>query len=217
MTGDTIRSRVLGVSSIRNMDICDVPSVVALHLGSFSGFFLSFLGPAFLRELYTATLADPSGIGLVADNGENICGFVTGTSQPSGFYSRLARRRWWRFGWAAVGPVLKRPLIISRLFRAFSMPEQVTQEERCGTLMSIAVLPAHQGKGIGQALVREFIEIAARRDLRRIDLTTDRTDNDATNRFYRNLGFTCERTFATPEGRQMNVYVIDVVRKKIIG
>jgi len=83
--------------------------------------------------------------------------------------------------------------------------------------MSIAVLPAHQGKGIGQALVREFIEIAARRDLRRIDLTTDRTDNDATNRFYRNLGFTCERTFATPEGRQMNVYVIDVVRKKIIG
>lgn len=195
---------------VRPIRPSDVAAVVAMHLESFSGFFLSFLGPAFLRELYTATLADPSGIGLVAENGEDICGFVTGTSQPSGFYSRLARRRWWRFGWAAVGPVLKRPLIITRLFRAFSMPEQVTQEERRGTLMSIAVLPAHQGKGIGQALVREFIETATRRDLRRIDLTTDRTDNDATNRFYQNLGFTCQRTYTTPEGRAMNEYVIDV-------
>ena len=190
------------------MDICDVPSVVQVHLESFSGFFLTFLGSAFLRQLYVATLMDPSGIGCVAENEKGVCGFVTGTTEPSGFYGRLLRRRWWRFGLAAVLPVLKRPSIISRLFRAFSMPEKATRERGRATLMSLAVLPLAQGKGVGQALVQTFLETAARRHSRRVDLTTDQNDNEATNRFYKNLGFICERTFTTPEGRSMNEYII---------
>ena len=74
--------------------------------------------------------------------------------------------------------------------------------------MSIAVLPEAQGKGIGQALVWAFLEEAAQRGLRQVDLTTDRDDNETTNRFYQNMGFVCERTFVTPEGRAMNEYVI---------
>ena len=192
------------------MATADVSAVVQVHLDSFRGFFLTFLGPAFLRELYVATLADSSGIGFVAEDGKGICGFVTGTAQPSGFYRRLLRRRWWRFALAAVLPVLKRPSIITRLLRAFSMPEQATQQEGRGTLMSIAVLPETQGNGIGQALVRAFLEAAAQRGLRQVDLTTDRDGNEATNRFYQNLGFVCERTFVTPEGRAMNEYVISL-------
>jgi hypothetical protein len=73
----------------------DISKIVTLHLHSFPDFFLTFLGPAFLRELYTATLEDDSGIGFVALNGEDILGFVTGTAEPSGFYRRLLRQRWW--------------------------------------------------------------------------------------------------------------------------
>jgi ribosomal protein S18 acetylase RimI-like enzyme len=199
--------------SIRRMATVDVSAVVQVHLNSFRGFFLTFLGPAFLRELYVATLADSSGIGFVAEDGKSMCGFVAGTAQPSGFYRRLLRRRWWRFALAAVLPVLKRPSIITRLLRAFSMPEQAAQQEGRGTLMSIAVLPAAQGNGIGQALVRAFLEAADQRGLRQVDLTTDRDGNEATNRFYQNLGFVCERTFVTPEGRVMNEYVISLPRK----
>jgi len=43
-----------------------------------------------------------------------------------------------------------------------------------------------------------------------VDLTTDRDNNDKINRFYLSLGFACERTFVTPEGRTMNEYVIDL-------
>lgn len=43
-----------------------------------------------------------------------------------------------------------------------------------------------------------------------MDLTTDRDNNEATNSFYQKLGFVCERTFMTPEGRAMNEYVIDL-------
>ncbi len=87
--------------SIKRMALADVSAVVKVHLDSFSGFFLTFLGPAFLRELYVATLADPSGIGFVAEEKQTICGFVTGTTQASGFCRRLLRHRWWRFALAA--------------------------------------------------------------------------------------------------------------------
>ena len=181
-------------------------------MASFHGFFLTFLGVAFLRELYAATLADPSGIGFVAEDERGICGFITGTTQPAGFYRRLIRNRWWRFVVASMKSVMTRPAIILRLFRALSMPEQVTQKSRRGTLMSIAVLPEAQGKGIGKNLVRTFLVEAARRGVLWIDLTTDKNKNDATNDFYCQLGFVWERSFITREGRRMNEYVIDVAQ-----
>lgn len=195
---------------IRRKTSADVPAVVQVHMHSFSGFFLTVLGAPFLRELYMATLADRDGIGFVAENEKDVCGFVTGTAQPAGFYRRLLRQRWWRFAGAAALPALRQPTIIPRLLRAISMPEQVTRQPGRGTLMSIGVLPEAQGKRIGQALVRAFLEEAARRGLLQVDLTTDRDNNEATNCFYQKLGFVCERTFTTPEGRAMNEYVIDL-------
>jgi ribosomal protein S18 acetylase RimI-like enzyme len=193
---------------IRQMRKDDVPNVVRVHLAGFQGFFLTFLGPAFLRELYKATLIDNSGIGFVAEYEEGICGFVTGTTHPSGFYRRLLRNRWWRFALASVLPVLKRPSIIPRLLRALSMPEKVNKQDGRGTLMSIAVLPEMKGKGIGKTLVNAFLKDAANRGLKQVDLLSDRYNNDDVNAFYKDLGFKCERQFFTPEGRAMNEYVI---------
>ena len=202
---------------IRKMDSADIPAVVQVHLNSFPDFFLTFLGGSFLRELYSATLADPAGIGFVVGEDKGVVGFVTGTSQPAGFYRRLLRQRWWRFAMTAVKPVVKRPSIVPRLLRAFSMPGQATQQAGIGTLMSVAVSPKAQGQGIGQMLVRAFLEEAARRDLLQVDLTTDRDNNEVTNRFYQKLGFVCERTYSTPEGRAMNEYVIDLTALSWIG
>lgn len=213
MSAYNFMTRTSDTPSIRQMDISDVPSVVQVHLESFPGFFLTFLGPAFLRELYAATLAEPSGIGLVAENERGICGFVTGTAQPAGFYRRLLRRRWWRFALASAIPIIKRPSIVPRLLRAFSMPERATQQEGRGTLMSIAVLPDTKGKDIGKALIYSFLKEADKRDLQQVDLLSDRYHNDDVNAFYHGLGFRCERQFTTPEGRTMNEYIIDVMHK----
>lgn len=186
----------------------DTDQMVAVHLRSFPGFFLTFLGRPFLRELYAATMVDPSGIAYVVTDGEQHLGFVTGTTQPSGFYRRLLQKRWWRFAYAAIPAVLRRPGIVPRLLRAFSTPSATSSEPGRTTLMSIAVAPEAQGRGVGRALVEAFVGEAARRGATQIDLTTDRDNNDAVNRFYRNLGFVCRRSYTTPEGRSMNEYVI---------
>lgn len=193
---------------IRTMEARDLFFVVRVHLASFQGFFLTFLGPAFLLELYSGILADPAGIAFVAEDDGQIVGFVAGASESAGLYARLLRRRWWRFALASFLPVLRNPRIVPRLLRAFTMPKQARAAGSEGTLMSIAVLPERQGQGIGQALVQAFLAEAARRGLRRVNLTTDKVDNDAANLFYRRLGFVCVRHFTTPEGRQMNEYEI---------
>jgi hypothetical protein len=59
-------------------------------------------------------------------------------------------------------------------------------------------------------LAGAFLEESRRRGLGQIDLTTDRLDNNAVNGFYRELGFVCERCYTTPEGREMNEYVVDL-------
>lgn len=195
---------------IREMELADVGAAVRVHLEGFTGFFLSFLGPAFLHELYAATIEDRDGIGLVAEEGKEILGFVTGTAQPAGFYRRLLRQRWWRFGLACVIPTIKRPIIIPRLIRAFAMPGKTANKNETATLMSIAVRPDVQGKGIGKALVLAFLGEAGQRGVRKVDLATDSDNNDKINHFYLRLGFSCEKTFVTPEGRAMNEYVIDL-------
>lgn len=188
----------------------DVPSMVDIHLRSFPSFFLSFLGAGFLRELYGATIVDQEGIAFVAEDRDRIVGFSTGTSEPTGFYLRLLRQRWWRFGLACVRPLIRRPSIAPRLLRAFRRPHENDTKTGRATLMSIAVRPEAQGTGTGKWLVRAFLQEAARRGCRQVDLTTDKDNNNDVNAFYAGLGFRCERSFVTPEGRAMNEYVIDV-------
>ena len=193
--------------TIRDMLLDDCPSVVDIHLRTFNGFFLSFLGRQFLVELYTGILKDASGLAYVYEDSTHIMGFVAGIQQPVGFYHRMLCHRWWRFGIAALKPMVRKPVIIPRLMRVFTINRHITTEEGRGTLMSIAVNPADQRKGVGKALVDTFLKASIQSGLKKVDLTTDKNQNEAVNNFYQSLGFSLERSFTTPEGREMNEYL----------
>lgn len=192
--------------SVRPMQSEDIDAVVAVHLQAFPGFFLTFLGAAFLRELYCGILQDPFGIAYVASASGTVIGFVAGTDRPPSLYGRLLRRRGVRFALASVRAVARRPVILPRLVRALAMPRQAELTQAYALLMSLAVSPTAQRCGAGKALVQAFLRQAAERGTGRVVLTTDRFDNAAVNRFYSDMGFVCSRTFVTPEGRHMNEY-----------
>jgi ribosomal protein S18 acetylase RimI-like enzyme len=200
---------------VRPMLPPDVDAVVGVHLTAFQGFFLSFLGPAFLRELYAGILEDPSGIALVHDRGTGADGFVAGTDHPAGFYGRVRRRRWWRFGLASVGAVMRKPAVAIRLVRTLAAPQQATTRQGRGLLMSIAVAPPAHGAGIGGQLLDAFLAVARARGLDSVSLTTDRDGNDRVNDFYIQHGFQLERSYVTPEGRHMNEYALDLTSRPV--
>ncbi|MDH7568696.1 MAG: GNAT family N-acetyltransferase [Armatimonadota bacterium] len=197
---------------IRPMEPPDLGAVVAIHLESFPGFFLSFLGPRFLSLLYESLSADAEGVVLVADLHGSTVGFVAGVTSQAGFYRRLLRRRKWAFALAGAGAVLRRPSIAPRLWRALRRPTEASQSAADACLMSIAVRPSTEGKGLGRRLVHAFCEEMRRRGVGAVSLTTDRDHNERVNRFYQQLGFRLARTFVTPEGRAMNEYVLALVK-----
>jgi GNAT superfamily N-acetyltransferase len=189
------------MSNIRAMDGKDVSDVVRIHLEAFPGFFLSFLGGNFLCEFYNSAFLDETKIALIFEN-QGIQAFAFGTTHSSGFYYRLLRKNWWRFGWASVGALLQKPSILPRLLRAFTMPRQELPVPNCATLN-----PFYQGQGQGKQLIAAFLSDASNRGCRHVNLVTDALDNDFINAFYCKTGFTLFRTFKTPEGRLMNEYI----------
>lgn len=188
-----------------------VKDVVNIHLSSFPGFFLTSLGPQFLSLFYSGICSAREGIAFVYMNANGKpAGFVAGTANPSGFYSRLLKRDWLKFALASVVPVLKRPAIAWRMVRALNHPSENPVGDDVAGLFSIGVLPELQGTGAGKKLVRAFMDEAKNRGCSRVFLTTDRDGNENVNAFYMSLGFEIERQYITPEGRRMNEYWINL-------
>lgn len=196
--------------NVRPMERIDVPAVVSLHMQTFPGFFLTFLGPRFLALLYLSILEEPDGVAFVAVEGDGgPVGFVAGVTQQARFYSRLARRHLWSFGLAAAGAVMKKPSIVPRLARGLRRSGETVESSAAACLMSIGVSPKAQGTGAGRRLVNAFADELRLRSIDRFCLTTDRDGNEPVNAFYRSLGFSVARTFTTPEGRIMNEYLME--------
>jgi ribosomal protein S18 acetylase RimI-like enzyme len=196
---------------LRKMYKNDIDFVVKIHLESFPGFFLSFLGPRFLKLYYSGICSAPEGIRFVLLNSDNVpAGFVVGTSNPRGFYSRLLKREWWKFALASISAVLKKPSSVKRIVRAFSHPGENPIGAEVAGLFSIGVVPELQGTGAGKKLVTAFLDESRARGCKKVFLTTDRDDNDAVKIFYQKLGFRIERQYVTPEGRRMNEYWLDI-------
>ena len=201
------------MANIRQASADDLAGIVDVHLRSFQGFFLTFLGGRFLRLLYREILREPGNVSLVALSTNNeIIGFVVGVCNQVGLYRRLVRQRWYAFAMAAFHTALQHPSIVPRLFRAFKYPSMASHLSSPGLLMSVAVAPDAKGTGVGRALVERFLSDMADNGISRICLTTDRDNNVDVNEFYRRCGFSKVSEFRTSEGRWMNEYAIQTKR-----
>ncbi|MEW5804097.1 MAG: GNAT family N-acetyltransferase [bacterium] len=200
--------------AIKSVLLNDLPQVVDIHIKSFPNFFLTFLGKDFLLLLYKGICNEPDGIILGAFLDDQIEGFIAGVTNQCGFYKRLIKRQKWAFAFASLKALLRCPRIAPRLLRALRKPSEAQQASAEACLMSIAVRPEYEGKGIGRQLVEAFNQELINRGISSVCLTTDKNHNDRVNQFYQKLGFCLSRSYVTPEGRAMNEYLIHPGRNK---
>ena len=180
--------------NVRAMRRDDLDAVVSIHLAAFPNFFLTFLGPRFLRVFYGAVLRD--GIARVATVDDRVAGFVAGMLDSKSFY----RRRFFKFALAVIPVVLRHPSTLKRVARRGVA--RAFQPAPGAELMSLAVHPREQHHGLGRALVEAFIASASEP----LWLITDAADNDAVKHFYESLGFSVRREFTNAEGRALVEY-----------
>jgi len=187
---------------VRRMRRDDLDAVVAIHLAAFPNFFLTFLGARFLSVFYDAVMHD--GIALVATENDRVAGFVAGMLESKSFYRRLWRKRFLHVAIAILPTVLRHPSTLLRVARRGV--GRAFQPASGAELMSLAVHPRDQHRGVGRALVEAFIASVHDTGKESLWLITDAADNDAVQKFYETLGFTRRRSFTNAEGRALVEY-----------
>lgn len=183
-----------------------VNEVVNVHMQSFTGFFLTFLGKGFLRQLYKGFVEHENSGLLVAVGDDNIVGFLAYSGDLSGFYKYLLKRHFLPLAWYAGIAFIRKPKIFLRLIRAFGYSEDAKRDEKYVELSSIGVCPEMEGKGIGSQLIKGLKRKADGGKYQYIKLETDAENNVAANHFYQKNGFVLNHEYVTREGRKMNEY-----------
>ncbi|MEU3846134.1 GNAT family N-acetyltransferase [Micrococcus terreus] len=196
-----------------------VEQIARLHRTSFPTFFLSQLGEGFLQEFYGGFLNEPTAVTVVAvDSKGTVLGAAVGSTEPSGFFGRLLRRRLWGFARRSAFFGMRNPQHLPRLMRAVLYRGGLPDDRSDAALLSsICVHPEAQGTGLGRKLLRSWAGGAAARGAAEAMLTTDADNNDAVNAFYQSQGWSIEASFRTPEGRRMNRYVQSLKQPRTEG
>ena len=183
-----------------------INDIVSIHLNTFTGFFLTFMGRGFLNQMYRSYCDhDESGLLVAEDDGKAI-GFLAYSGNFSGLYKFMIKTRLIPFGWYSVGAFFRRPSAFMHIIRAFLKPSEVKREEKYVELSSIGVDPTIKSKGVGSLLIDELKKIVDFNKFAYITLETDAVNNDGAIHFYEKNGFVRERMYETDEGRKMYEY-----------
>lgn len=183
-----------------------IDKIAKLHAEAFPRFFLTQLGMPFLRTLYQCYIKDESSGVFVAEDGEELLGFIAYSKDYPAFYKNLIRHHLLRFALCSLRALIRHPSFARRLLAAFRKSDAVVKNEKYVQLASICVKPQTGHRGIGSALVQHLIQQTDFESYAYINLETDAQDNEAVNRFYQKNGFRLARQFETSEGRKMNEY-----------
>ncbi len=200
-------------SPVRTATTDDIPAVVNVHLDSFPGFFLSFLGPRFLGTFYRSLVKSEYGVLLVTVSDQQVSGFVGGCIDERAFFRQLREKYALAFARDSVYAVARRPRIVPRLARALRRPSEAGVSGIPATLLSIGVRTDIQSNGLGTQLEKGFQHEMQTLGVRRWTLTTDDTTANRAIQFYEGLGYVRIRDFTTPEGRAMVEYASDPARQ----
>lgn len=183
-----------------------INDIVSIHLNTFTGFFLTFMGRGFLNQMYRSYCDhDESGLLVAEDNGKAI-GFLAYSGDFSGLYKFMIKTRLIPFGWYSVGAFFRRPSAFMHIIKAFLKPSEVKRDEKYVELSSIGVDPTIKSKGVGSLLIDELKKIVDFNKFAYITLETDAVNNDGAIHFYEKNGFVRERMYETDEGRKMFEY-----------
>ncbi|MDO4562914.1 MAG: GNAT family N-acetyltransferase [Clostridia bacterium] len=184
-----------------------VAQIVDIHMQTFTGFFLTFLGRGFLKELYKGFCThEKSGL-IIARSENGVVGFLAFSEDLSAFYKYLIKKSLLPFMYYGLGAFFRKPAIMARLVRSFLKPAESKRAESYVELSSIGVSPEAENKHIGRRMLNKLLSMYdGSSEFEYIKLETDAVNNEKANHFYAANKFVLCDTYQTKEGRQMNEY-----------
>ncbi len=194
------------ITKVEKNDKEKIKQIVEIHLSTFQGFFLTFMGRGFLRKMYQSYVKHKDSDIFIAVEEGKIVGFLAYSSNLSGLYKYMIKHKLIPFMWYSIGAFFRKPKVFMRLIRAFLRPSESKREEKYVELSSIGVSPDMKSRGVGSLLIDALKAEVDFSLYEYITLETDAVDNEGANYFYQKNGFALVRTYETREKRKMNEY-----------
>ena len=195
------------IRQIERTEKAIIKEITHIHMQTFEGFFLTFMGKGFLKTMYQTYCRHENSnlLGAFDANGK-IIGFLAYSKDMSGLYKYMIKHSLIPFAWYSLGAFFRKPKVFVRLIRAFLKPSEAKREEKYIELSSIGVIPTAKSRGIGSKLVDYLKETEGQSNCQYISLETDADNNEGANAFYIKNTFSLERVYYTKENRRMNEY-----------
>lgn len=195
------------IKKIERKEKAIIKEIAMIHMQTFEGFFLTFMGKGFLKTMYqTYCRHEFSNLLGAFDMNGRLIGFLAYSKDMSGLYKYMIKHSLIPFAWYSLGAFLRKPKVFFRLIRAFLKPTEAKREEKYIELSSIGVDPIAKSQGTGSQLINYLKDLEKSSNCRYISLETDADNNESANAFYVKNGFKLERTYFTKENRKMNEY-----------
>jgi ribosomal protein S18 acetylase RimI-like enzyme len=191
-------------NEVRPVDLESINILSLIHLSAFKGFFLSELGNDFLFTYYDAIRKNNRGVLLGYFEDNELLGFCAATTFSRGFNSYLVKSELFSFAKIGILLLFTKPKALIRLLKNFTKSNpSVNDNGMYAELLSIAVSPSVQGKGIGKKLLLSLEEYLREKKISELSLTTDYHDNEKTLSFYYGMGYEIMYDFITYPNRRM--------------
>ena len=189
---------------IRKAKIEDVNDIIGIHCSAFRGFFLTSLGPQFLKFYYTCFIKSDETVTMVAENEGKILGFSASTKVCKGFNSRLIKSNLFDFSLLSFKMIFNKSTALLRLVKNITKKgDSVEDNENYAELYSIGVSKGVQGMGVGKKLLAESEKVMKEEGVERVSLTTDYYNNEQAMSFYHSMGYEILYEFMAYPSRKM--------------
>ncbi len=212
---------------VRQAEISDIRSAVALHREVLKVEFLARCGNRYLRRYYRAWIESPGALSLVAIDGDGaLCGVLLGAFDPGRHVKAMVKSHGVALGILLVGYAFTHPRFGKELFLtrwkryalgiwrvargSFTKRRDVIETSRSpaapsvGEITHLLVSESHQGSGIGRLLVNEAESIAQLHGVAEMTLVTP--PDMAARQFYEHLGWEFGGTLTSRSGEEFVKY-----------
>jgi len=172
----------------KDLQVIHAGQVAALHIQCISTGFISSMGIDFVTSLYEAIVKSKSSFGVVAMRNEKVLGFVAFTTNLNKLYKSIVWRKGLILALLLAGNMwsLRR---VKKMFETLFYPSRTKKMNLpSAELLSIAVGPKEQGKGLAGQLIEKGFQHCRKTGIDKIKVLIG-ADNKAGNKLYLKFGF----------------------------
>ena len=187
-------------------------SIAKLHKEFFPSFFMTSLGENYLKEHYKIILKHANTICYIAENENNIVGFVIGRADAHNGLKKVVIDNFFAFLLLGLKLTFMNPSSLWRVIKNISKKDNgsIHDKQNYSEIGLIGVKPELKGVGIGHQLLYAFEKEAKKQGAKRLSLTTDYYNNYNTLAAYRAWGFEIYYEFISYPNRPMYRLIKDI-------